>query len=37
MAWARTMKDRKFQVLKATSMMMDIFWDVVPCSLVDTD
>jgi hypothetical protein len=24
-------------VLKATSMKMAVFWDVSPCSLVDTD
>jgi hypothetical protein len=28
-------KDVVFQVLTATSMKMAVFWDVVPCSLVD--
>jgi hypothetical protein len=27
----------KFQVLMAMSMKMASFWDVVPCSMVDTD
>jgi hypothetical protein len=26
-----------FQVLTATSMMMAVFWNVAPCSLVDID
>jgi hypothetical protein len=27
----------RFQVLAATSMKMAVFWDVAPCSLLDTD
>jgi hypothetical protein len=26
----------RFEVLTATSMEMAVFWDVAPCSLVDT-
>jgi hypothetical protein len=32
----RLMKLR-FQVVTATSMKMAVFWDVAPCSLIDTD
>jgi hypothetical protein len=28
---------RTFQVLTAASMNMTVFWDVVPCSLVEID
>jgi hypothetical protein len=27
----------RFQVLQTTSMKMAVFWDVAPCSMVDTD
>jgi hypothetical protein len=27
----------RFEVLTATIMKMAVFWDVAPCSLVDTD
>jgi hypothetical protein len=27
----------RFQVLTAASMKMTVFWDVAPCSMVDTD
>jgi hypothetical protein len=27
----------RVEVLKATSMKMTVFWDVAPCSLVETD
>jgi hypothetical protein len=27
----------RFEVFMATSMKMAVFWDVVPCSLVDID
>jgi hypothetical protein len=27
----------KYQVLMAASMKMAVFWDVAPCSLVETD
>jgi hypothetical protein len=27
----------RFQVLTATSMRMVAFWDVAPCSVIDTD
>jgi hypothetical protein len=29
--------DVRFQVLTATSMKMTVFWDVVPCSVVEID
>jgi hypothetical protein len=27
----------RFQVLKAASMKMTVFWDIAPCSLVEID